>query len=281
MEPTVEVRESVVDYVSMVNRLDDGRGDTAEVAREVADLCHNTLSGHASAMRNREGFREAGSIDRLCSLLLQESKDADISEQVARALGNLTCDNLENCSAVVRLGAVPTITALLLNGELRTKECAAATIHNIAFTGHLNREAVVSANGVVRGLISLLGEGLTENSKLQAAAALTSIITLSSVKEETLQHSNITDADKRPQTQVFNQRKEPDYSHYSFLILTYPNSNDRRPKLAVYTCWFRYFATQSLEASRKSTHSRLCEHLFLDIPRICRPLPSMVAFLPS
>ena len=260
MEPTVEVRESVVDYVSMVNRLDDGRGDTAEVAREVADLCHNTLSGHASAMRNREGFREAGSIDRLCSLLLQESKDADISEQVARALGNLTCDNLENCSAVVRLGAVPTITALLLNGELRTKECAAATIHNIAFTGHLNREAVVSANGVVRGLISLLGEGLTENSKLQAAAALTSIITLSSVKAETLQHSNITDADKRPQTQVFNQRKEPDYSHYSFLILTYPNSNDRRPKLAVYTCWFRYFATQSLEASRKSTHSRLCEH---------------------
>jgi len=104
---------------------------------------------------------------------------------------------------VVRHEALPKLATILLSAPLRVKECAAATLHNVAFTGGGNRVKVARTMGVVRGLAVLLGEGLTENSKLQAAAALTSIVTVSSARgEEPQPHANITEGDRVAQSEA-------------------------------------------------------------------------------
>merc|ERR1712224_166724 len=73
-------------------------------------------------------------------------------------------------------------------------ECAAAAVHNIAFTGNANRELVAREPGVIRGLVHLLGKGITENAKLQAAAALGSVLVVSAQRG-----GYIVEADKEAQ----------------------------------------------------------------------------------
>ena len=131
----------------------------AEAAGFIAKLCHNALAGQVEAGHHREMLLAAGAVPALCGLLLQDKKGEKVTEQAARALGNLTCDSPANCTEVVREQALPKLATLLLAAPLKTKECAAATLHNVAFTGGENREAVAATKGVVRGLAVLLGEG--------------------------------------------------------------------------------------------------------------------------
>jgi len=138
----------------------------------------------------------------VCELLLQDPPNPWVSEQAARALGNLTCDNLANATQVVAIGCLPTLAALLLTSALRTKECVAATLHNIAFTGGANRTAVVATKGIVAGLVALLGQGESENSKLQAAAALTSVITVAASRADSQLPANISEADPEAQNEA-------------------------------------------------------------------------------
>lgn len=90
----------------------------------------------------------------------------------------------------------------MLNAKPSTREYAAAAFHNIAFTGGDNRATIAQTKGTVRGLVVLLGEGVTENSKLQAAAALSATVMVSSTRVAPNMPLNIVEADHEAQSEA-------------------------------------------------------------------------------
>jgi len=150
--------------------LKDGLAEQQVKAAEgLADLAHNGITGPWAASACREAIGRQDGIQLLVQRL--RGPPPELSQQAARALANLTCDNPSNVAAVVQCGGITQLAELLEHGTIEIKAKVAGVLHNLTFDSPANRLVVVQAR-VVPALVHLLGSASSDTAKVQAAAAL-------------------------------------------------------------------------------------------------------------